>query len=60
MARFDNEKDHSFKDTVLRETEEELGIDKNKIEILGQFNTLGSSYGNADLYFYRNTEYQLG
>ncbi|MCF7790592.1 MAG: CoA pyrophosphatase [Victivallales bacterium] len=39
-GRFDSEKDADFQDTAVRETIEELGIDEDKIEILGQFNTL--------------------
>lgn len=34
---FDSQLDKSFQDTALRETEEELGINRNKITILGCF-----------------------
>ena len=37
--------DKSFKDTALRETEEELGILKKDIKILGQLDTMVASFG---------------
>ncbi len=39
-GRIDSTLDKSEKDTALRETVEELGIDKKKISIIGQYNTL--------------------
>ena len=39
------ESDKSFKHTALRETKEELGIRKKDIKIIGQLDTLVTSYG---------------
>lgn len=39
-GKFDKSKDMNLKDTAIRETIEELGIEKNKIEYIGQFNKL--------------------
>jgi 8-oxo-dGTP pyrophosphatase MutT (NUDIX family) len=39
-GEFDNEKDKDYLDTAIRETVEELGIDKGKINIIGQLGIL--------------------
>ncbi|HBM15038.1 MAG TPA: CoA pyrophosphatase [Lentisphaeria bacterium] len=39
-GRYDKLKDKTERDTALRETIEELGIDETKIKILGQYHTL--------------------
>jgi peroxisomal coenzyme A diphosphatase NUDT7 len=44
-GKVDFEKDKSLEDTAVRETIEELGITKEKIEILGCFHTLTSHMG---------------
>ncbi len=44
-GEFDAELDSSFKDTALRETSEELGIDKSRINIIGRLDTLIGSMG---------------
>lgn len=44
-GRFEKGKDKSFLDTAVRETVEELGINKKDIEIIGQMDTLITPYG---------------
>lgn len=44
-GHFDKKCDSSFLDTALRETREELGIDPDSIEIVGQLDTLVSPRG---------------
>ena len=39
-GKFDSKNDNTDQDTAIRETVEELGIKKEKIELLGQFDTL--------------------
>ena len=42
---FDPKTDKNFEDTAIRETIEELGIDRDKIKILGRLDTLVSVLG---------------
>lgn len=44
-GRFDNKEDANFQETAVRETVEELGIRKNKINIKGRLNTVLSPMG---------------
>lgn len=44
-GKFDPDKDLSFLATAIRETEEELGIDAEKIKIIGQLDTVVSLMG---------------
>ncbi|MBT8387165.1 MAG: CoA pyrophosphatase, partial [Ignavibacteria bacterium] len=44
-GKFDDKKDNSYQDTAVRETVEELGIDVNKIELLGKMGTLVAPMG---------------
>lgn len=44
-GEIDLKTDSTFVDTALRETKEELGIPKNKIEIIGSMNTLVGPMG---------------
>lgn len=44
-GEFDKVKDNNFKDTAIRETIEELGIEKDKIELLGKMGTLVAPMG---------------
>lgn len=44
-GHFDKKCDSSFLDTALRETREELGIDPNSVDIIGQLDTLVSPRG---------------
>ncbi len=39
-GEFDNEKDSSYEDTAIRETEEEIGIKKKQIIVIGVLDTL--------------------
>ena len=39
-GKFDNAKDTTTEDTAIRETIEELGISRDKISMLGQYNTM--------------------
>ena len=41
----EEEGDLSLADTALREAEEEIGLDRNLVEILGSLDTTGSRYG---------------
>lgn len=42
---FEDSVDKNFKDTAIRETNEELGIDKKDIKIIGQLDTMVASFG---------------
>lgn len=44
-GQFDAELDNNYQDTAVRETEEELGISKDKIEVIGQLKTLVGRMG---------------
>ena len=44
-GEYDKNNDLSFLDTALRETEEEIGIDKSKVTIIGALDTLVGSMG---------------
>ena len=44
-GRFDSKKDTNFQETAVRETMEELGIRKNKINIKGKLGTIPSPMG---------------
>ena len=44
-GKHEPEKDKNYKATAIRETQEELGIDSESIEIFGQFNTLFTHMG---------------
>lgn len=44
-GKFDESTDISFEDTAVRETCEELGIDKDKITVIGQIDTLVTPVG---------------
>ena len=44
-GRFDSKKDTNFQETAVRETVEELGIRKNKINIKGKLGTILSPMG---------------
>jgi 8-oxo-dGTP pyrophosphatase MutT (NUDIX family) len=46
-GRYDPEQDASCEDAALRETAEELGIGKDKIEVEGRFDTVVASMGAA-------------
>lgn len=50
-GEFCNETDNSLLDTAIRETFEELGLSKNKIEVLNKFGTLVAPMGlTIDVY----------
>ena len=42
---YDGEKDKNYRDTALRETYEEIGIPEDKIEVLGEMDTLVAPMG---------------
>jgi peroxisomal coenzyme A diphosphatase NUDT7 len=44
-GKYEPEKDKNYKATAIRETQEELGINSESIQILGQFNTLFNHMG---------------
>lgn len=44
-GKFEKGIDKNFKQTALRETEEELGISKENIKIVGQLDTMVTSFG---------------
>lgn len=44
-GRFEKEKDSNMLDTAVRETIEEMGIERDKIEVIGQTDTLVASMG---------------
>ena len=44
-GKFEEGIDKNFKQTALRETQEELGISKKKIKIIGQLDTMVTSFG---------------
>jgi 8-oxo-dGTP pyrophosphatase MutT (NUDIX family) len=44
-GEFDTEKDDNFRDTAIRETVEEIGINKEKINIIGSMGTLVAPMG---------------
>ena len=45
--------DSNFEETAVRETVEELGIDKNEIEVIGELGTLFGRFGSNYTCFYR-------
>ena len=44
---FDADLDESFTETALRETEEELGLDRSQVEVIGRLDTLVVPMGTA-------------
>ena len=57
-GKFDASKDISLKDTALRETKEEMGIDRDKIRIIGMMDTMIAPQGMALEIFVGITEFR--